>query len=415
LGPEIQKLLATGGVEASVRETIPSLNNIKSMEVDYGKLVSEIKRALARIPERMDQDRRVKFLHRLPQLGAILADPTNTNFSLNMRIRFLLRNLAFLLALPTAVSANAEGSGPLRLEKEIPLPGVEGRIDHFSADEAGQRLFVAALGNGSVEVVDLRKGERTAEIKGLEEPQGLYYDSKTGRLYVATGGDGKLRAYDGKSLALQDTQELGEDADNVRYDQQSGDVWVGYGNGIAIINPAGQKVGSIQLGSHPESFQFEAKGDQVYVNVPKQLGVALVDRKKRLVLSKWGLGASFANYPMALDSADRRLFVGCRLPAQLVVLDATSGRILSTLPTVGDTDDIFYDTTRRIVFVIGGEGAVETLRQHDPDHYERTGRTVTAPGARTGFFLQNSSRLYVAVPHRGPQSARVLIYEVEGD
>jgi DNA-binding beta-propeller fold protein YncE len=330
-----------------------------------------------------------------------------------MRIRFLLRNMAFLLALPTSASADAESSGLLRLEKVIPLPSVEGRIDHFSADEAGQRLFVAALGNGSVEVVDLRKAERTDEIKGLEEPQGLYYDSKGGRLYVATGGDGKLRGYDGKSLALQDTQELGEDADNVRYDQQAGDVWVGYGNGIAIINPAGQKVGTIQLGSHPESFQFEAKGDEVYVNVPKQLGVALVDRKKRLVLTKWGLGVSFANYPMALDSANKRLFVGCRLPARLVVLDTTSGRILSTLPTVGDTDDIFYDTTRRLVFVIGGEGAVETLRQRDPDHYERAGRIVTAPGARTGFFSPTSSRLYVAVPHRGSQAAKILVYMIE--
>ena len=338
----------------------------------------------------------------------------NLSFSMNLRIQFLLRNIAFVVALPTAVSASSEDPGPLRLEKEIPLPGVEGRIDHFSADETGQRLFIAALGNGSVEIVDLRKGERTAEIKGLEEPQGLYYDSKTGRLYVATGGDGKLRGYDGKSLALQETLELGEDADNVRYDQQAGDVWVGYGNGIAIINSAGQKVGSIALGSHPESFQFEEKGDQVYVNVPKQLGVALVDRKKRLVVGKWGLGASFANYPMALDSTNKRLFVGCRLPARLLVLDTTSGRIVNTLPTLGDTDDVFYDTTRRQVLVIGGEGAVEILRQRDPDHYERAGRITTAPGARTGFFLQNSSRLYVAVPHRGAQSAKVLVYTIEG-
>jgi DNA-binding beta-propeller fold protein YncE len=357
----------------------------------------------------------MKSLHRLPQPGAILAHPTNTNFSLNMRIRFLLRNMAFLLALPTAISADAEDPGSLHLEKEIPLPGVEGRIDHFSADAAGQRLFVAALGNGSVEIVDLRKGERSAEIKGLEEPQGLYYDSKTGRLYVATGGDGKLRSYDGKSLALQDTLDLGKDADNVRYDQQAGDVWVGSGDGIAIIDSAGQKVGSIPLGSHPESFQFEEKGDQVYVNVPKQLGVALVDRKKRMVLGKWGLGASFANYPMALDSANQRLFVGCRLPARLVILDTTSGRTVNTLPTVGDADDVFYDTTRRLVYVIGGEGAVEILRQRDPDHYERAARISTAPGARTGFFLQNSSRLYVAVPHRGAQSAGVLVYEVKVD
>jgi hypothetical protein len=313
-----------------------------------------------------------------------------------------------------AIPARAEDPGPLRLEKEIPLPGVEGRIDHISVDEAGQRLFVAALGNGSVEIVDLRKGERTAEIKGLEEPQGLYYDSKTDRLFVATGGDGKLRVYEGKSLVLQETQEFGEDADNVRYDQQTGDVWVGYGNGIAIVNSAGQKVGSIALDSHPESFQFGETGDRVYVNVPKRIGVVVVDRRKRIVLAKWGLGASLANYPMALDDANKRLFVGCRLPARLVVLDPTSGRIVDTLPTVGDTDDVFYDATRRMVYVVGGEGAVETLRQRDPDHYERAGRTITGPGARTGFFLQNSSRLYVAVPHRGSQAAKVLVYSIEG-
>jgi DNA-binding beta-propeller fold protein YncE len=337
------------------------------------------------------------------------------SFSSNVLHRFLLGNVVLLLVLLSAISADAENPGSLHLEKEIPLPGVEGRIDHFSADEPGQRLFVAALGNGSVEIVDLRKGERSAEIKGLQEPQGLYYDSKTGRLYVATGGDGKLRSYDGKSLALQDTLELGKDADNVRYDQQSGDVWVGSGDGIAIIDSAGQKVGSIPLGSHPESFQFEEKGDQVYVNVPKQLGVALIDRKKRMVLGKWGLGASFANYPMALDSANQRLFVGCRLPARLVILDTTSGRTVNTLPTVGDADDVFYDITRRLVYVIGGEGAVEILRQRDPDHYERAARISTAPGGRTGFFLQNSSRLYVAVPHRGTQSAGVLVYEVKVD
>ena len=116
---------------------------------------------------------------------------------LKMRIRFLLRGITFLLALPIAVLCKGEVAGTLQLEKEIPLPGVEGRIDHFSADVPRQRLFVAALGNGSVEILDIRQGERTAEIKGLQEPQGVYYDSTTG---VATGGDGKLRVYDGKAF-----------------------------------------------------------------------------------------------------------------------------------------------------------------------------------------------------------------------
>jgi DNA-binding beta-propeller fold protein YncE len=314
----------------------------------------------------------------------------------------------------SALSASGEVPGALHLENEIPLPGVEGRIDHFSADEPGQRLFIAALGNGSVEIVDTRRGERVAEIKGLEEPQGVYYDSKIGRLYVATGRDGKLRIYDGKSLNLLETLEFGNDADNVRYDRQTGDIWVGYGHGgLGIVNSAGQKIGSISLGSHPESFLFEATGDRVFVNVPKQLGIAVVDREKRAVIAKWGVGGALANYPMALDDADKRLFAGCRVPARLVVLDTTSGQIVGTLSAVGDTDDVFYDPVRRQVYVIGGEGAVEVFRQRSPDHYESLGRITTAAGARTGFFTPTSSRLYVAVPHRGSQTAKVLVYTVD--
>jgi WD40 repeat protein len=115
--------------------------------------------------------------------------------------------------LPTTIvalsSVYAQDASPLHLEKEIPLPGVEGRIDHFSVDVLGQRLFVAALENGTVEVVDVRRGERSAGIKGLSEPQGLYYSSQNGQLYVASGGDGTLRIYDGNSLNLRQTLEFG--------------------------------------------------------------------------------------------------------------------------------------------------------------------------------------------------------------
>jgi hypothetical protein len=218
------------------------------------------------------------------------------SFILKTRVRSFLRHIWFQVALVSALPAGAADLGVLRLEKEIPLPGVEGRIDHFSVDDAGQRLFIAALGNGSVEVVDTRRGERTAEIKGLKEPQGVYYDSKTDRLCVATAGDGKLRVYDGKSLTLRETLDFGDDADNVRYDRLTGDIWVGYGNGgIGIVNSAGQKVGSVDLGTHPESFQF-GSGDRVYANVPKQFGVSVIDRKSRVPVTKWGLGFSFANY-----------------------------------------------------------------------------------------------------------------------
>jgi DNA-binding beta-propeller fold protein YncE len=271
------------------------------------------------------------------------------------------------------------------------------------------------LGNGSVEVLDVERRERISEIRGLKEPQGVLYDAEHNQLYVATGGDGKVRIYDGKSLGLESTLDFGDDADNLRVDANSGDIWVGFGNGgIGIIDSSGQKVGTISLGSHPESFQFDEIADRVYVNVPKQLGVAVIDRKKRAVIGKWALGLSFANYPMALDRANRRLFVGCRLPARLVVIDTTSGQIIKALPTVGDADEVFYDEKRRCVYIVGGEGAIEVVRQQSPDVYQPAGRTVTAPGARTGYWWPSSDRLYVAAPAKGGQAAAVLVYAVGG-
>jgi hypothetical protein len=145
--------------------------------------------------------------------------------------RLSLHALTLWLGLLNASFSLGQGAGALVLKKEIALAGVEGRIDHFSVDVPNQRLFVAALENGSVEILDIWRGKRAAEIKGLEEPQGVYYDFKMGRLYVATGGDGKLRIYDGKSLTVQETLGFGADADNVRYDEQTGNIWVGYGSG----------------------------------------------------------------------------------------------------------------------------------------------------------------------------------------
>jgi DNA-binding beta-propeller fold protein YncE len=231
---------------------------------------------------------------------------------------------------------------------------------------------------------------------------------------VATGGDGKVRIYDGESLSLKSTLDFGDDADNLRVDPKSGDIWVGFGNGgIGIIDSSGQKIGTISLGSHPESFQFDETADRVYANVPKQLGVTVIDRKTRAAIAKWTLGLSFANYPMALDQANRRLFVGCRLPARLVVIDTTSGQIIRALPTVGDADDVFYDEKRRCVYVVGGEGVIEAIRQQSPDVYQPAGRTVTASGARTGYWWPSSDRLYVAAPAKAGQAAAVLVYSVE--
>ena len=114
---------------------------------------------------------------------------------------------------------------------------------------------------------------------------------------------------------------------------------------------------------------------------------------------------------MALDEASHRLFVGCRRPAVVLTFDTATGKQLSSADTVGDTDDMFYDAKRKRLYVIGGDGFVDVLQQEGTDHLTRIARVPTAAGARTGLFVPEQDRLYVAVPHRGGQRAEIRVYE----
>src|SRR5205814_5285273 len=107
----------------------------------------------------------------------------------------VLMLLCVFLSCPTYGQDNAS----LKSVQTIPIPGVEGRIDHLSVDLKGQRLFVAALGNNTVEVVDLAQGKRIRSITGLQEPQGILYIAELDQVIVANGGDGTLRTFDAKS------------------------------------------------------------------------------------------------------------------------------------------------------------------------------------------------------------------------
>ena len=321
-----------------------------------------------------------------------------------------LRVLACCLVL--SAPALAQPPATLRLVGSVPMPNVDGRIDHMALDVAGERLFVAALGNNTLEVIDVENAKRLRTIVGLHEPQGVGYVPTTNRIYVANRADGSLRVFDGTSFALLKTIAYGKDADNVRYEAQSDLVWVGYGEGaLGAIDQSVAKLADIALGAHPESFQLELNGPRIFVNLPPLHSIAVVDRQTRKVTRSWPTDDATANYPMALDEADHRLFVVCRRPAQLLVLDTSTGTIVAKLPVVGDSDDLFYDAAHKRVYAIGGEGAISVVEQQDADHYRELERIPTAPGARTGYFSADLGRLFVAARRRGAQPAEIRIYE----
>ena len=325
-----------------------------------------------------------------------------------MRRKIIVGILPFLFA----ALVNAQTNEPLKLEKTIQLPDVQGRIDHMSIDVKGQRLFVSALGNNTVEVVDLKAGKRANTISGLKEPQGVLYVPGCGRLYVASSKDGTVKIFDATQLKLLKTVEYSNDADNLRYDSSRERIYVGFGDGaLGELDSDGKKIGEIKLDSHPESFQLEKNSARIYVNLPKSRKIAVLDREKGTVLTTWGTGMSFNNYPMALDEQNHRLFVVTRLPARLLVMDTSSGKTVQTLSAVGDCDDVFYDQSRKRIYASGGEGAISVFEQQDADHYKEVGRIATVKGARTSFFSLDLGRLYLAVRRQGSSTAMIQVFE----
>lgn len=313
-----------------------------------------------------------------------------------------------LTVLLCGLVATAQDPVPLELVQTIPLRNVEGRIDHLAWDARLGRLSVAALGNNTVEVIDLAQGKVLHRIEGLHEPQGVQVVD--GQIVVASGGDGSCRFYDAESFKLLRKADCKEDADNVRYDADAKLVYVGYGGGaLGIVDPStGKRVGDVPLDGHPESFQLESKGKRIFVNVPGARHVAVVDREKKAVVGKWTLSAQ-SNFPMALDEAGHRLFVGCRQPAKLLVLDTESGRELAAVECSGDTDDVFFDAAAKRVYVSCGAGSLDVFDAAEAAPV-RLARVPTAAGARTCLYVPDQKKIFLAVPHRDRQPAEIRVY-----
>jgi DNA-binding beta-propeller fold protein YncE len=233
-----------------------------------------------------------------------------------------------------------------------------------------------------------------------------------------------VRFYDPRSWQLIHTVELSSDADNIRYDPTARLLYVGFGDGgIAIIDPQTRaKVAIINLADHPESFALERAGPRIFVNVPTAKRIQVLDRSARSVRGSWDMATDFAaffatpnsrayaNFPMALDEAGRRLFVGFRRPPRLLVFDIDANVPLAQIDISGDADDILYDAVSERLYVACGEGFIDVIEPIDRSHYQRVARIPTAPGARTALWDSIDRRLYLAVPQRGTQPSAVRVY-----
>ena len=180
----------------------------------------------------------------------------------------------------------------------------------------------------------------------------------------------------------------------------------------AVVDEKGTKVAEIALEAHPESFRSEPHGTRIFVNLPDSRKIAVIDKKTHTVITTWTTDDALENFPMALDEANRRLFVVCRRPAQLLVLDIDSGHVIGAWPAVGDCDDVFYDTVAKRLYATGGEGKISVFEQQTTDKYKEIVSIPTRKGARTSLFSPETHSLFVAARRQGTEAASIYVYDV---
>ena len=298
----------------------------------------------------------------------------------------------------------------LTLERTIALDDAAGRIDHMAVDLKRQRLFVAELGRGAVDVIDLSTGKVVKRISPLSEPQGVAFDPNSDLVAISSGGDGSVRFFRGDDLTPAGSVLLGSDADNIQFEPGTGRFFVGYGNGaLAIIDPVTRAVtGKVDLAGHPESFQLLPDVARALVNVPEANQIAVVDLKALRQIATWQIKDA-GNYPIVEDVALNRVAVALRSTARLVLLDAATGNVAQTLPVCSDADDTFLDAKRHRLLISCGEGVVDIL-EGDAAGYRPLATVTTSLGARTSLWVPELDRYFVARPAELGMGAAILVY-----
>ena len=323
-----------------------------------------------------------------------------------------------LLSLLCNLAAGAQTAAPLKLQQTIMLPGVTGKFDHFAFDLDTDTLFAAAAGNHTVEAVNIKTGKILQTITGFGKPHGLAWIPATTRLYVADGKLAQLKVYQGSPSSAIGTLKLSDDADDMVYDGQNGMLYVGHGGSsaaaparVAVVDTKGLTLtADLPVAAHPEALGLDAKGQRIFANIADAGQIAIISGKTNHIVATWKLTGVADNVPMAYDTVDQVLFVACRKPAVLLVLNANTGKEIFRLPTDTGADDLFYDANLHRIYVITGAGLVDVYAIDAGKRLSSLGRIATEHGAKTGLFVSAQNLLYVGIPGVSGSPAQIRVY-----
>jgi hypothetical protein len=335
-----------------------------------------------------------------------------------------------------AIQTSAQEKQALRLVQTIPLPRVTGRLDHMGVDLEKKRLFVAAVGNNSLEVVDLTGGKVIKSLAGFKDTQdALFLGGDFNKLYVSSL-DGHVRVFQGESFWLVQDFKIEPDANRLFYDPATNLIYFGYGGENAGFDAYG-RLGVLQPKAgagydqlvadmiaptarpgHLAQIAMDDKGILLVCDSRADL-IYQFDTRKRELIKSWPAKGDGAG-DMALDPIHHRLFVGTRTPPEMTVYDSVSGKEVQSLPAPETMDGVHYDANLKRIYMTGGRwygtpeasaGWVYVYQQKDPDHYDLISKIESRPGSGTSLLVPEFNRLYVASQAIDEQEAAILVFE----
>jgi DNA-binding beta-propeller fold protein YncE len=322
-----------------------------------------------------------------------------------------------------AARVDAQGNAPLKLLHTTALPDFKGDLDHFAVDLKGNRLFVTAEVHKTVEVFDLKTGERIHSITGFGTPHEILFRPDSNTLIVADGGaDSGCKLVDGKNYQIIDNIKLPPGVDSAEYNPVTKEYYVenrgpdpsANTHMISIIDAVNFKhTGDMTLpGRRSEAMAIDRAGKKMYVNLTDEVGV--VDLPTRQLIARWPVPDAHVQNAMALDEPNHRLFIATRNPPKLFVFNTDTGKVVLDLPCVGVNDDMTFDTKRKRLYITG-DGATSVFQQRDADHYEHIVDVPTGFRAKTSLYVPQLNRLYIAVSGGDKPDAQVAmqIYQVQ--
>jgi sugar lactone lactonase YvrE len=331
--------------------------------------------------------------------------------------------LSLLLAPLSGEAAGPAERSSIQLIKTVDLPGYSGDFDHFAVDYDHNRLLLAAEDHGSLEVFDLTTSDHLRTVTGFGNPHSILVRKGVPTVFITDSTKQNATIRDATTYAKKQTVNLTPGSDTAKYDAASNILYVVTGgkdvdmktSNLEAINPdTGAKLGSITFpDNHVEAMAFVESDPRIFINLTQTNKLAVVDRKSMKVIATWPVPPAQQNAMVAFDSAQHRLYVVCRSPGMVVVMNSDTGAVIGTQPAPLRADEVQYDESSHRLYVPGGEGYMSIYDTSDPNHLKIVEKVTTAPGAKTALLIPARHRLFLAVsPGESKTMAKVLTYEV---